>query len=298
LGARKYSIITVSKGRLGHLKQTLPRMLAQGAAELIVVDYTCPERTGDYVEQHFPEARVVRVEGETYFSNWKARNAGAAAAAGDMLVFCDADTILAKDALARIDEHVPERSFGFFKRDATQGFNKKGLRLALNQLRGFHVIPTPTFRAAQGYDELFEGYAAGADTDLEDRLIFIGLTPARLDPTIVEEVIQHGNEERLEHHREPISLSYGTGLIYRTAKFALLKIRRVPEIPLETRRNLYQSARTAAKTLQKEDSVALTVSANKHAIGMPLQLGFESATLQLSIRVDVAGKKRVDKAPD
>jgi glycosyltransferase involved in cell wall biosynthesis len=298
LGARTFSIITVSKGRLDHLKQTLPRMLALGAAEVIVVDYSCPEGTGDYVQEHFPEARVVRVEDETYFSNWKARNAGAAAAAGDMLVFCDADTLLADNALERIDEQTPDRSFGFFKRAATQGFNKKGLRLALNQLRGFHVIPTATFRAAQGYDKLFEGYAAGADTDLEDRLIFIGLAPARLDPAIVEEVIQHGNEERLEHHREPISLSYGTGLIYRTAKFALLKIRRLPEIPLETRRTLYQSARTAAKRLQEEDSVALTVSANKHAIGMPLQLGFESATLQLSIRVEVAGKKRVDKAPD
>ena len=44
--------------------------------------------------------------------------------------------------------------------------------------------------------------------------------------------------------------------------------------------------------------MALSVGANKNAIGMPFQLGFESATLQLSIRVEVAGKKRVDKAPD
>ena len=298
MGARKFSIITVSKGRLDHLKQSLPRMLGQGAAEVIVVDYSCPEGTGDYVEEHFPEARVVKVEGEAYFSNWKARNAGAAAATGDVLVFCDADTILAKDALARIDEKLPQQSYGFFKPYASRGFNKQGLRLARNQLRGFHVIPAPAFRTAQGYDELFEGYAAGADTDLEDRLIYIGFPQTVLDPSIVEEVIQHGNEERLEHHREPIQLSYGAGLIYRTAKYALVKIRRVAEIPLETRQALYKSARAAAETLLKEDSIALSITANKDPIGMPRQLGFESGTLQLSIRVEVAGKKPVDKAPD
>ncbi len=43
----------------------------------------------------------------------------------------------------------------------------------MNQLKGFHVIPAPAFRRLGGYDEVLEGYAAGADTDLEDRLSLI-----------------------------------------------------------------------------------------------------------------------------
>ncbi len=41
----KFSIITTCKGRLEHLKQTLPAMLAQKDSEVIVVDYSCPHGT-------------------------------------------------------------------------------------------------------------------------------------------------------------------------------------------------------------------------------------------------------------
>ena len=59
----KYSIVTTCMGRLDHLKESLPAMLAQPDSEVIVVDYSCPQGTGDYVAKHFPAARVVRVEG-------------------------------------------------------------------------------------------------------------------------------------------------------------------------------------------------------------------------------------------
>ena len=160
--ARTFSIITTSKGRLEHLKLSLPQMLRQNCSEVIVVDFSCPEGTGDYVRTHFPAVKVVAVEGEDYFSNWKARNAGAAAASSNVLIFCDADTVLADDAGAWISDTLPERAFGFFERAKTVRFNTSGLRLAANQLRGFHVIPAAAFRRLGGYDEVFQGYAAGA----------------------------------------------------------------------------------------------------------------------------------------
>src|SRR4029453_19625824 len=86
-------------------------MLAQDA-EVIVVDYSCPEGTGDYVGRHFPSARVVWVEGEMGFSNWKARNRGADAATSDVLVFCDADIILAENAIDVIRPTLPAGAFG------------------------------------------------------------------------------------------------------------------------------------------------------------------------------------------
>lgn len=85
--------------RLEHLKASLTRMIGQ-PAEVIVVDFSCLQGTADYVRSHFPSVRVVAVEGEAYFSNWKARNAGAAVASSDILLFCDADTVLAESAIA------------------------------------------------------------------------------------------------------------------------------------------------------------------------------------------------------
>ena len=37
-------------------------------------------------------------------------------------------------------------------------------------MKGFHAIPTSAFRRLGGYDDVLAGYAAGADTDLEDRM--------------------------------------------------------------------------------------------------------------------------------
>ena len=162
---RTFSIITTCKGRLEHLKQTLPRMLEQGAAEVVVVDYSCPDGTGDWVRETFPAVRVVDVKGEQGFSNWKARNAGAAAATGNLLLFCDADTILAPNAGDSIARALPPKTYGFFKRNATARFNKAGLRLGSNQLRGFHAIPAPAFRRLGGYDDVLRGWGAGGDTD-------------------------------------------------------------------------------------------------------------------------------------
>src|SRR5690349_8864227 len=86
--------ITTCKGRLGHLKETLPRAVAQGL-KCIVVDYSCPESSGAWVESNFPDVTVVRVEGQAGFSAAKARNAGAAVADTPWLAFVDADIVLA-----------------------------------------------------------------------------------------------------------------------------------------------------------------------------------------------------------
>src|SRR5438270_11931917 len=96
---RSFAIITTCKGRLEHLKLSLPAMVSQACNEVIVVDYSCPQMTGEFVTANFPGVRVVSVEGEETFSNWKGRNAGAAAATSDGLVFIDADTILADGAI-------------------------------------------------------------------------------------------------------------------------------------------------------------------------------------------------------
>jgi glycosyltransferase involved in cell wall biosynthesis len=295
---RTYSIITTSKGRLEHLKQSLPTMLAQGALETIAVDYSCPEGSGDYVAAHFPSVRVVRVPGQQTFSNWRARNAGAAGAQGQVLVFCDADTLLAPDALLRLDAALPLRSFGFLTRKHTEQFNKADRRLGANQLRGFHVVPNAAFRRLGGYDEVLEGYAAGGDTDLEERLVMLGLKNFPLEPDIVGEVIQHDDHARTRHHVDPISVSYSAGLLYRTAKSNLLRMRRRLNFPLEFRRNLYDSALTAARNLARQDKVVLNLKVTDMAAGMPLPLGFRKAGLKVTMTVEIEGQNRITDVPE
>lgn len=295
---RTFSIITVSKGRLEHLKQTLPRMLAQGASEVIVVDYGCPQGTGDYVREHFPAVRVVSVDSDPQFSNWRARNAGAATASADILVFCDADTVMAEKAIAKLAATFPQKSFGFFRRGHTEHFNKAGLRLGANQLKGFHVIPSAAFRQVGGYDELLQGYAAGGDTDIEDRLILIGVSGFALDPALIEDVVQHDNLERMKNHAEPIQVSYAAGMLYRRAKIALMRLTGRSSFPVPLMQKIYNSALQAARKLPANERISISIDVESNRIGMPLQLGFKQAQCKVSIMVEISGNERIARVPD
>lgn len=297
--ARTFGIITTCKGRLEHLKASLPKMVAQQCKEVIVVDYSCPQGTAAFVAENFRSVRLVEVPGQRHFSNWKARNAGAAAATADVLVFVDADTILAQGAIEALDEMLPERAYGFFDTKTSRAFNRRGPRLASNQLKGFHAIPAQAFRRSGGYDEVLEGYAAGADTDLEDRLPLIGLARHPLDARIVESVIEHDAPSRTEHHAQPVSASYSAGLLYRAAKRALLRLRRKVELPLQTRENLYAAATEAASTLgSKADRAAMTVTIATDPILMPRQLGYERGVQTVSLRVELSLQDKLGAVPE
>lgn len=297
--ARIFSIITTCKGRLEHLKASLPRMVAQRCSEVIVVDYSCPQGTGAFVAENFASVRLVQVPGQEHFSNWKARNAGAAAAGSDVLVFVDADTILAERAIEAIDAALPERAYGFFDSKTSRAFNRKGPRLASNQLKGFQAIPANAFRRAGGYDEVLEGYAAGADTDLEDRLALLGLARHALDSSIVESVIEHDAASRTANHADPVPASYAAGLLYRAAKRPLLRLRRKVELPLQTRQNLYAAAKEAASALgSTADRAAMTVTVAADPIMMPRQLGYERGVQTVSLRVELSLENKLDAIPE
>ena len=287
--ARTFSIITTCKGRLEHLKKALPTMVAQPCNEVIVVDYSCPQGTGGFVSKNFPSVRLVSIDGQDHFSNWKARNAGAAIATSDVLIFVDADTLLADDAIQWISTNVLPRTFGYFDTRTSQGFNRGGIRVAANQLKGFQVIPRAAFRRAGGYDEVLEGYAAGADTDLEQKLAMLGLRRRALDPCIVRSVIEHDASSRTKHHAQPIRSSYAAGLLYRAAKRALLKINGRVELPIAVRRSLYRAASKAAGSLGPDQArVTMQVKIREEPIGMPRQLGFERGQQSISLKLELS----------
>jgi glycosyltransferase involved in cell wall biosynthesis len=274
-------------------------MIAQEGAEVIVVDYSCPQNSGDYVEKNFPSVVVVRVENQKGFSNWRGRNLGAQVATGNMFLFCDADTILAPNALKVIDESVADGQFGYFTRNSSAHFNKSGLRLGKNQLRGFQVVPAKGFRMLEGYDAVPSGYAAGGDTDLEERLVMLGIKRKPLGDGIVDEVIEHDNATRFTYHRNPIGLSYGAGLLYRRAKMALLKLHNTTTLPLNDRKKIYAVAFKSAQQLAQGKPVAsMNVNIEKSEIGMPRQLGFEEGHCTVSITVKLSMDKKISVVPE
>lgn len=292
---RRVSIITTCMGRLEHLKQTLPRMIEQ-AAEVIVVDYSCPQGTAAYVSQHFPDVKLVQVEGQKYFSNWKARNAGAEAATGELLVFCDADTLLGPEAVEWIEANLPPQSFGHFQLQDVTHFNTSQLRLGANQLRGFLAVPAQVFGRAGGYDEFMEGYAGGADTELENRMILMGLERFPLEPGIIEGVIEHADKERIRRHRDPVAVSYAAGYLYRRAKVALMQLRQTPTLPPETCALLYTSARRACASLRRTTDVAtLNIVVDDRVIGMPLHIGYRQVDFTMALSVSIKGSDPVAK---
>src|SRR5437762_7944 len=95
-------LITTCMGRLAHLQQSLGAAAAQSGCSCVLVDYSCPERCGDWAQQHHPTVKVVRVANQTQFSPSRARNAAMAAADAPWLCFFDADVILTPDFAARI----------------------------------------------------------------------------------------------------------------------------------------------------------------------------------------------------
>ncbi len=87
--------VTTCMGRLAALKQTLGPMLDQpGSSGVVVVDYSCPDGAGAWVEASYPRARVVRMPGRSRFNASAARNIGARHSDADWICFVDSDVVL------------------------------------------------------------------------------------------------------------------------------------------------------------------------------------------------------------
>lgn len=180
------SIVTTCKGRLAHLRQTLPRMVAQPGVETIVVDYDCPEGTGDWVAAHFPAVRVIRVKDAPVFRSPHAHNLGARAARGHWLCFVDADVLLAPDFCARMQ---PLLQPGAYYPMGSAG----------PQAVGSNICARADWLAVEGYDEIRENFG-GDDRDFYLSLARLGRQERGVPPGWVS-VIEHGDAERTRHYR-------------------------------------------------------------------------------------------------
>jgi len=179
------SIVTTCKGRLHHLRQTLPRMLASGADEVVVVDYGCPDGTGDWVERHCPGARVLRVDDDPGFCLARARNLGARAAHGDWFAFVDGDVMIAPGWVDWMRQHLGAGHF--YRAGPIDGTRHP-------ETWGTAICARRDFESVGGYDEAFRSWG-GEDSDLYLRLEQRGVVESDYPPHFVE-AITHGDDER------------------------------------------------------------------------------------------------------
>lgn len=244
----RIAFVTVCKGRLDHLKQTLPLIAAQTPDEITVVDWDCPQGTADWVEANFPQAKAVRVTGRPEFNLATGRNIGARATTASWICFLDADNAIAPGFVEWLRRNLREGCFYIP--------NPAGMPLDTVS-EGMAVCHRRAFRRVEGYDEIICGWG-GEDTDFCDRLALCNVAKIYFPAELVSS-IPHGDDERTRFYaikrREVHQMLNRT---YRIAKHHAMHVLAVrTELAIDIRRNLYKEISKAFAEWMADPSAPL-----------------------------------------
>ena len=232
---RKLTFITTCKNRLHHLKQTLPRMVKQSNAEVIVVDYGCSQGTADWVRSHYPQVGIVKIDDDTGFSAARARNVGAAKAMTDWLCFIDADIILKADLGLWVSHH------------AFDGFLYQADPMPSPDAKGTVICQRAAYLKVGGYDEAYRGWFP-EDGDFHSSLEEIGIKRGGFPGNYLVP-IAHGDDERALGNSDEMASreqSMRTAMLYVLAKRDIFRLTG-SLLELENRRNLLKSIMAQVK---------------------------------------------------
>jgi glycosyltransferase involved in cell wall biosynthesis len=224
------TFVTTCRGRLAHLRETLPSLVSQPDTTVVVVDYSCPDKSGDWVEAHFPQVEIVRSADRPVFEVSRARNLGAAIARSPWLCFIDADTRVSGDFCEQIK---PLLTDGHYYR----------ARPRTIEMWGTLICGTEDFKRVGGYDEVIQGWGK-EDEDLYARLSLAGLRDASF-PGSVLQTLSHADGERVAHYdMKDRWLNESINHVYCRAKIDLILLQQ-KELELNVRRRLYDKVRAA-----------------------------------------------------
>jgi len=190
------SIVVTCKGRLHHLRQTLPKMLRQNADfvfEVVVVDYGCPQGTFSWCRQFDVSSLIaVLVEQDTdLFSVSRARNVGARTAGGEVYAFVDADIELDEGWLQIAAAPILAGDAGLTRAKSRSG--------GKSDIWGTCCVSRELFHKVRGYDENMRGWGV-EDNDLYERCR--QQASERLFDGALLTAIPHGDDERVQYHDE------------------------------------------------------------------------------------------------
>src|SRR5574343_1053889 len=244
------AFVTTCKGRLHHIKQCLPLIVAQSPAEIIVVDYGCPDKTGDWIELNLPGVKVVRVEDDPGFCLPRARNIGAQNSISPWICFIDADIITSSGWVDWMKTSLDPK---FFYRAAL----KNGFRDP--ETYGTVICPRKKFIEIDGYDEAFRGWG-GEDDDLYIRLsVHGGINEAPYPNVFVEAIHQDDAERTLFHDIKSKKQQGLINILYMNTKNHLYSIG-IQNISIKNRLSIMNSIKQ--KIINFGDQTPKTFSIN------------------------------------
>lgn len=236
------AFVVTCKGRLHHLRQTLPLLVSQADCECIVVDYDCPDQTYRWVTTNFPTVHVVHVSDAPRFHLARARNLGAAIASARWLCFVDADILIDSGFATALTRHLQE---GFYYRPLPMSWEKWGS----------HLCPRASFQRIEGYDEAIEGWG-GEDDDLYRRLESIGCQPASFPGQLLTS-IQHDDLERtLYYDIQDKWTNQRINALYLQLKYDISRLLPLVQLTLAERQTIYAEVRrTLLQDVARRSSV-------------------------------------------
>lgn len=224
------TFVTTCRGRLGHLRETLPSLAAQPDAAVIVVDYGCPDKSGAWVEANFPDVQVVRSDDSTRFELARARNLGAQRVQSPWICFVDADT--------RVDAGFSEllklllRAGHFYQAEPRN-----------IETWGTSICAKRNFDRVGGYDEVIQGWGK-EDDDFYARLLLAGVRYGTF-PGDMLHGIRHADSERVAHYAmKDRWLNESINYVYCRAKIDLMLLSHT-QLSLDARKELYAQVHAA-----------------------------------------------------
>jgi glycosyltransferase involved in cell wall biosynthesis len=253
-------LVTTCMGRLDKLRQTLGPMLAQdGGVPVVVVDYSCPDGVGDWVEANHPAARLVRVPGRSRFNASAARNIGAGHADAEWMAFVDSDVVLDPRFAAEVRRLLARGGFYRCQSDDPG-------------LGGTFVCARDDFERVGGYDEVYPCWGE-EDNDLFDAFEFAGLERRPYSAELVRH-LTHDDATRTRYY--PVAdkeLGHAINRVYRLVKWDIARLNRERPGP-ELRRALYEKVAEMVKTSFE--------TGRESDLGVTLQLGIVPGGWSLS----------------
>ncbi|MFW6600185.1 glycosyltransferase family A protein [Propionibacteriaceae bacterium Y2011] len=208
----KLSYCTTCMGRAHHLKQTLPRNLADNvdwsrpdAVEFIVLDYSSPDDLLEWITTDpqlapYRDAGILRIAqapGQDKFRHSHAKNMAHALATGDYVCNLDADNYLGAGFTSYL------RSIFLRRPNAIVATNRFDARLNAGLYKGSMgriALSRTNFHLLGGYDESarFKGWS-GEDTDLIMRAFRAFLRPVWIRNRDYLRVVMHDDMERVRN---------------------------------------------------------------------------------------------------
>lgn len=206
--SHKISFCITCKGRLHHLRETLPQNLRNASdypnAEFVVLDYDSHDGLGEWIKQNFQEEmksgkiRYARFEPAEYFEVGHAKNLSHRVATGEILCNLDADNIIAHGFANFLNEQFNKDKDIYVRPHRRELLRHRVCKKWLRGAGGRIALHRDNFLKLHGYDERFKDWG-NDDPNLDARAGAAGLKRVDIPYNLLGDVIQHSSEERVAH---------------------------------------------------------------------------------------------------